>query len=429
MPKSQKLFTDPKIATPPAKPWYVWFRYFNASTTKMVLIVRTGGANYKQFKPKERIAELKALQEALLFKLNQGWNPITNTYPILSQEQYEREQLQKMKFGAALDWALSKCIVSSATKRVYSNTVEYFKQAANDLMIIDPIKNIDRIKVMAMINHLRVKRKWSNHATNKYTGYLGAIMEQLIEWTVTDFNPAHKIKNLPVAETNKYEPYTEEEKKLIAETLFLYHYRFYVIFLIVYHTGIREKEVLALKIKDVDLANQLITIIPDLEAENSKTKKIRRVPINDHLLAYLRELELNKFPSSFYVFGSPYESGIGNRGKGVNHLDYFKPSPVQVKRDTITKYWNKVVIKGLGINKYMYAAKHTGANDKILAGIPIQALKELYGHTSELMTERYATKIKEIHRRDIMQKSPSFIINKPGIDMPGLQQKNNTKNT
>lgn len=56
----------------------------------------------------------------------------------------------------------------------------------------------------------------------------------------------------------------------------------------------------------------------------------------------------------------------------------------------------------------MYAMKHTGANEKILAGIDLDALRELYGHSSKLMTEKYAKVIKEVYRKQIMEKSPEF---------------------
>jgi len=47
-------------------------------------------------------------------------------------------------------------------------------------------------------------------------------------------------------------------------------------------------------------------------------------------------------------------------------------------------------MKKLGIEKHQYALKHTGADDKILAGVPLEALRDLYGHSSKLMTEKYA---------------------------------------
>lgn len=88
--------------------------------------------------------------------------------------------------------------------------------------------------------------------------------------------------------------------------------------------------------------------------------------------------------------------------------DYFQPSPNHIKRDTVTKLWKKIIINKLGIDKHKYALKHTGANDKILAGIDLDALRELYGHSSKLMTEKYARRVKEVYRAQIIEKSPSF---------------------
>lgn len=56
----------------------------------------------------------------------------------------------------------------------------------------------------------------------------------------------------------------------------------------------------------------------------------------------------------------------------------------------------------------MYSMKHLGANKKILAGLEIDALRELYGHTSKMMTLRYVKVIKEVNRKQIMDKSPDL---------------------
>jgi hypothetical protein len=52
--------------------------------------------------------------------------------------------------------------------------------------------------------------------------------------------------------------------------------------------------------------------------------------------------------------------------------------------------------------------KHYGADKKILAGMSMDSLRELYGHSSKLMTEKYAKTIKEVYRKDIMDNSPDF---------------------
>jgi integrase len=91
------------------------------------------------------------------------------------------------------------------------------------------------------------------------------MLTRVQSWELIEVNPAHKISFLAVAETEKYIPYTEKERNAITEYLFVHHYQYYVFLMVLYHTGIRPKEVLALKIKDVDLLKQKIKIIPDLE--------------------------------------------------------------------------------------------------------------------------------------------------------------------
>jgi hypothetical protein len=56
----------------------------------------------------------------------------------------------------------------------------------------------------------------------------------------------------------------------------------------------------------------------------------------------------------------------------------------------------------------MYSLKHKGADDKIKAGIPLDALRRLCGHGSKQMTEIYAAGIINEYNREIIEKSPQF---------------------
>jgi len=409
-----KNFTLPKVKAS-GKQWYVWFRYLDFRTGKMKLIIKKGGANYLDLPAKERLAQLNALKKAIQFKLEvQGWNPITNTYPNKSNKEIQLEKLQNLGFNEALDFAHSKCIVASKTKLDYGTTVKFFKIAAEQLGLYStPIIDIKRQHIRMLLEHVKTERKWSNHAYNKNLGYLGAVIDRLLEWEIIESNPAHNIKTLPVAETQKFEPLTKEEKVKLQEYLYVHNYRFFVFLMCIYHTGIRPKEVLSLRIKDINKDLSEITILPDLVSENSKTKKIRKVPVNLHLQPFIRELKLNDYPDDYFIFGSPFLPGLGNKGsttngRGATHPDYFKPSLTQIKRDTVTKLWKKIVKDHLKIDKYQYALKHTGSDDKILAGISLDALRDMYGHSSKYMTEKYARKIKEVYRDQIIEKSPSF---------------------
>ena len=409
-----KNYTQPKVKVT-GKDWYVWFRFLDEKTNTRKLIIKKCGVNNKNLPTRERIAQLNALKKAIKFKLEeQGWNPIDNTYPYKTPEQLQMEKLMDMGLNEALDFALSKCNVATKTKLDYGTTLRFVKLGSEQIGLSRlKIIEVKRQHIKQLLEHIKKDRKWSNKAYNKNKGYLSAIVDRLMDWDIIETNPVRNIKSLPTTETEKFLPLTVDEKKIIQEYLFLHHYGFFVFLMVIYHTGIRPKEALALKIKDISSDLSEILIIPDLISENSKTKKVRRVPINQHLQLLLRELQLQDHDKDFFVFGSPFVLRNSNNsksvyGRGAMHAEYFKPSVNQVKRDTATKLWKAIVKDKLGIDKYQYALKHSGANDKILAGIEIDALQELYGHSSKLMTAKYATKIKEVYKKQIIDLSPSF---------------------
>jgi len=393
-----------------SKAWFIYFDITHPSTGEIHRKQFRGGINYYRT-VQERTGAGKALMKVWRDRLKAGWNPWGIEPDAIVTE------LDKITFNKAMDFALSKCKASESTKRAYGTCVRYIKRAAMALHLDQlPASEIKRRHIMLMLEYCTAELGWTNAAHNKNLGFLHAVLGKLIRWEVLEYNPSDKIDPLPVVETQKFIPYTPEEKQRIQEHLFVHHYPFYVYLMVIYHTGMRPKEVLALQIIDIDLHTGIIKILPDLEEENSKTKSIRRIPINPHLAPFLRELQLETFDPAFYIFGSPAGPN-GNRGRGsddgnvtgASRTDYFRPHPTRIKRDTATKLWKKIVMDQLGINKYQYAMKHTGGDDKILAGMDLDALRELYGHHSKFMTEKYASKIKEVRREHIMQHSPGFL--------------------
>lgn len=390
-----------------SKAWFVYFDITNNISGQVKRKQYRAGINYHHT-VRDRLRDGEALLTFWKRKLRDGYDPFYHNHA---------EKLANMNFGEALEFAYSDIKASSSTLSSYRTCKKFILDGALRTDIFyKKMQQVKRSDIKLVLKNCHKKNKWSNTSYNKYKSSLCAILGRLIEWEVIENNPAEKIKNLPVTETRKFIPYTVEEKNKIREYFYLNHYRYYVILMLIYHAGIRPKEVLALKIKDIDLRRQMITIVPEIELENSKTKSIRKIPINKQLLPFLRELQLDQHPRDHYVFGSPYQKGLGNRGMGkmrdghggVYRPEYFMPSAVMVKRDTITKFWKKIVIDKLGIQKHLYAAKHTGADDKILSGITLDALKDLYGHSSKLMTEKYVSVLKEVHFKEIQEKSPAF---------------------
>jgi len=385
----KSIYTTPKVVKYDdlSKSWFVYFRYDKK------LFRYKFGINYIQ-NYKERLSEANALRDALLLKLKDGWNP---NVPDLIQS------TANYTFIEALDFAIEKKKLSIGKKTLsgYNGTIKFIKEAITsihyDNLLISETK---RAHIKLIMEKAKEQRKWTNNGYNKHLNHLKAILSELIQWDIIEVNPAHNIKNLSVAESEANTPASVEDIEKIKELLSSKYPDFYNFIITIFHTGIRPEEILKIKLEMVDLINSEI-ILP---AAITKTNKKRIVPINQHLKEYYLQMKLDQLPKDFYLFGSYRESGKGNIGKYKD----FIPGPTKMNRDTATRRWESIVKKGLGISMNMYAMKHLGANRKILAGLELDSLRELYGHTSKLMTEKYAKVVKEVHRKNILENSPAF---------------------
>lgn len=252
-------------------------------------------------------------------QLQAGWNP-----ELCSIEDYMtgafngNDSQYSMSFSRAVDFALEKRQPQWSTKTYagYKGAGKFFQEGAKEIgLATSPISEIKRRDIKLIAERAKAKYQWTNKSYNKYLGYLKALFSKVVEYEFIEMNPVTNIKPLPEAEDKHYEPLTREEKALIQEHLYLKHYRFYVYLMVIYYTGIRPKEVLSLKIGDI-------------HSENSKTKQIRYVPINDHLFAFLRQMNLECYPKHYYVFGGVPK--IKEKGKKGYYTamdpNYFSPS-------------------------------------------------------------------------------------------------------
>lgn len=386
----KSIFTVPKLVKYDdlKKTWYVFFRYNGK------LIKKTADMNRIRAY-KERLIYGDCVAKALHEKLKDGWNPLV---PDLTQIEGKEHT-----FYQALEFALEKkkSQIQDVTLKDYMVTMRVIKPAIQSLNLGQLlITDTKRVHIKAVLEEMKKQRAWSDKSYNKHLGHLQAILSELIQWDIIDFNPAHKIKKLVIEETDANIPPTPSQLKEIAYHLKRKDYGFYVFFSMLFHTGIRPVELTRLKMSMIDLQRMEITLPSNI----TKTKKKRVVPINEYLWADMNLILDREFPDSFYLFGSERPSGKGNIGL---HKD-FNPGPTQMKRDTATKRWEKLIKIGLGIKCTMYSIKKAGANAKILAGMSIRALQELFGHTSEVTTEIYITNLQEVMKKEIIAKSPSM---------------------
>jgi len=148
------------------------------------------------------------------------------------------------------------------------------------------------------------------------------------------------------------------------------------------NTGMRKSEILTLKWSNVDLENNLIII----EANNSKSKRKKIIPINTELKSLFLNQKL-KTASSEYVFLTP---------KGEPY-----------KREDSLKYSFKRACKTAGIEGLRFHdLRHTFASRGVESGCPLVAISKILGHSNIQTTMRYAHPDESL--RDTVEKIGNF---------------------
>jgi integrase len=129
------------------------------------------------------------------------------------------------------------------------------------------------------------------------------------------------------------------------------------------NTGLRRDELFRLKWSDINLERKILTVA----GENAKSGHTRHVPLNSECIALLREWR--KQETGELVFPSPLT------GKKFN---------------SVAKAWT-LLRKRAELNDFrLHDLRHTFASKLVMAGVDLYTVKELMGHSTIQMTERYA---------------------------------------
>lgn len=339
----------------------------------------------------QRKAQARAHAEVLWEAMHNGWHPLHQKYP---QFKEGGEAKRAMHFDEALSYAVEqkRKVLSRYSMYDYDGCVRFIKKAAlatgHKFNLIADIKRRD---IKLILNEAMDMNNWSCKTRNKHLAILRSLLTVLEDDEFIEFNPAKKIKDLPVGETIGYATVTDNEKNRIADHLLLNAPDFFEYLMMIYDDGIRRKETLLLQVRDFNLARAEITI----RAEVAKTNCERVVPITQTIMQILLRRQIWTLPPNWYVFSN----------------NKFQPGPVAFHPNTPTNWWRTMVIDkktGLGIDCKMYSLKHRGADDKILSGVDLDALRNLYGHKSKQMTEGYARAVKGKYKQEIIDKAPVF---------------------
>jgi len=231
-----------------------------------------------------------------------------------------------------------------------------------------------------LIQKYRTKRlnagvKYST--TNRELALLKVMFSKAIDWGYAKMNPVKKVKFFSEKDTQKERILSKEEETRLLKTS---SEDLKPIILTALHTGMRRKEILNLRWKDVELDKR------QLKALNTKGGKNRIIPINDVLLGQLIKLK-KMYGKKEFVFPIRQFRGI---------------------RTAFEKARKKAAIDDLRFHDL----RHTFATRLVENGVDLITVKELLGHHSVIVTQRYTHSNAEQKRKavDVLSKICPHIV-------------------
>lgn len=132
---------------------------------------------------------------------------------------------------------------------------------------------------------------------------------------------------------------------------------------------IRPKEILMLRICDIDFDSGLLRIPPEV----SKNHTERTIALGYDVMKYFRELQKADCNSNDYIFSTD-----------------FKPGHRLYTTKNMFATWKRMRERlEMPNNYHFYSLKDTGITEMLESGMPSKFVKDLAGHHSLSMTERY----------------------------------------
>ncbi|MFC2161580.1 tyrosine-type recombinase/integrase [Acidobacteriota bacterium] len=301
------------------------------------------------------------------------------------QEEFDREysikrQQEKIKFG---DFAEKYLTVYAQTNKVSWITdrscIKYMKNFFGDKYLVElTSEDIEKFKKE------KLKTGVQKSTVNRYLAILRKMFNLAKEWGNFPEDKKIRIQLLNEGDNRKERILTEDEEQRLMKTS---SKRVKSVVFFALNTGMRLREILNIKWSQIDLDAGYIRV------ENTKSGRNRLVGINSPLLQKLQKLR-SKNTQSPYVYTNP-----GTK------------KPYGDMRNGFQGACKRADIKGLRFHDL----RHTFASRLVERGIDLITVKDLLGHSTVRMTERY-THSSQLSKRkavEILAQTPAEKVNNP----------------
>jgi site-specific recombinase XerD len=243
------------------------------------------------------------------------------------------------------------------------------------------IETITRNDISAFIEHEQ-DRGLAPTTVSTHLRALYAFLNYLIEHDVVHPDVLKRKMRIKIPDALPRAIDPEDIKQLLAV---IKKPRDRALILILLRTGMRIGELLDTKSKDLNLKDKTIEIF---EAQKNRVGRV--VYLSDDACGTLKKWLKLKNPQTEYLF----------YGRGGRHLSY------SMARELFCKYLNKAGLSHKGYT--LHCLRHTYASELLNAGMRLECLQQLLGHSSIEMTRRYA-RLTDNTRREEYYKAVEII--------------------
>jgi integrase len=340
--ETRGLYIEVARGTPGVGVWRLRYKCSTSGTTKHIRIGSTA-----------EVTLLAAFEQAKEFRqrLDAGLEPVVietpkPTMPTLTRF-FEDEAIPYLKTRKR-GWEKDQQIFNYRLKKEFGD------------MKLD---EITRPHAQSYLTRLIEKDKLAPATANHHVKLLRQVLNIALDWDIISKNPVARVRLLPIS--NNAERYmTEEQLGKLLEVLATYPARNACnVALFLLSTGARLNEALSAKWENIDREHRVWRI----PAADSKSKKVRAVPLGDIALEVLDQLGSEE--KQGFVF-------VKKNGEPLRHLH---------------QVWSRIRKQAGMPWLRVHDLRHAAAQLMINAGRTLYEVQAVLGHASPQITTRYAT--------------------------------------
>lgn len=297
------------------------------------------------------------------------------------------EELPKEKAKVPLFSEMADTYISWAEENLRDPNVRgRYENHLKDHLLKKRLNEISPFDIERLKSDL-LKRGLSPATVKHCLGMIREIFNKATTWgKYTGANPIRSVK-MPTINNRRERFLSFEEAQILLEELNKGSQTTYELALIALHTGLRAGEIFNLRKQDLDFENGIIRIM------DPKNKSSRAAFMTDQTKELLKA-RLPAEPGDLVFLPRIHAKGHISRVSG-----FFQRAVDQLFNKGITDRRQRVVFHSL---------RHTFASWLAIQGTPLLAIKELLGHKTLAMTERYAHLTPDMKKKATLALEASF---------------------